>query len=395
MGGVVGSAGDSSVSSHVDGYYGMKTFLALSLKYAQTVNQSSCWLCTHTPFTAIGGIPLGVIPFTQSEMLGFGNMPIDSRDSCLIFGVQPLVIEGLTPLTSVTRMSLVQVGWSQCSQIADLAACDGNEFFLCTMSANLTLSNVSVAAFHANALGNIGSTGMVAPNGTYFICGPNAYVKLSPFWMGSCYLVPHIRHSVEPPFAKLHRRSIFESEQFFAISFPFHGMAKLARVMISMASSLEALINLTADGFTAVLAEMVAMRTVAMQNRVALDYLLAPQGCMCSVIGTECCTYIPDETDGVLDLADKIREEGAKFHNYNFDDMGLMAWLSSVFGKWGTFLFKLIAPIVACVMVFCLLVQTTKIFLDSLCRLCSDDHRNVYNGHLTWGLTSRNMICAR
>uniref|UniRef100_A0A3P8Y1U0 Uncharacterized protein n=1 Tax=Esox lucius TaxID=8010 RepID=A0A3P8Y1U0_ESOLU len=350
--------------------------------YAQTVNQSSCWVCTHTPFTAIGGIPLGVIPFTQSEMLGVwkhadwfkrvmsnywgpatGNRGADPTDICYKdvsspgcptiqtyidslgveveswrgaylppFNTTSISFLGLPPRLVVTRpkdgwlciertpsaalsrqwMSMfVKVGWSQCSQIADLSACDGSDFSLCTMSANLTLSNGSVAAFHANALGNIGSTGMVAPNGTYFICGPNTYAMLPPFWMGSCslgYVVPHIRHSVEPPFSRLHRRSI-SSERFFAIAFPSYGTAKLAQVVISMASSLEALANLTADGFKAMSAEMVATRTVAMQNHVALDYLLAAQGGTCAVIGAECCMYIPDETDGVLDLAGKIREE--------------------------------------------------------------------------------------
>ncbi|XP_028980657.2 uncharacterized protein LOC114840714 [Esox lucius] len=373
MTGVVGSAGDISASSHVDGHFGINTFLALSLKYAQTVNQSSCWVCTHTPFTAIGRIPLGVIPFTQSEMLGvwkhadwfkrvmsnnwgpaIGYRGADPTDICYKdvsspgcptiqtyidslgveveswrgaylppFNTTSFSFLGLPPRLVVTRppdgwlciertpsavlrrqwMSMfVKVGWSQCSQIADLSACDGSDFSLCTMSANLTLSNGSVAGFHANALGNIGSTGMVAPNGTYFICGPNAYAMLPPFWMGSCYLgyvVPHIRHSLEPPFAKLHRRSISESERFFAIAFPSYGTAKLAQEVITMASSLEALANLTADGFTGMSAEMVAMRTVAMQNRVALDYLLAAQGGTCAVVGAECCTYIPDETDGV------------------------------------------------------------------------------------------------
>uniref|UniRef100_A0AAY5KHK5 Uncharacterized protein n=1 Tax=Esox lucius TaxID=8010 RepID=A0AAY5KHK5_ESOLU len=336
------------------------TRLALSLKYAQMVNKSSCWVCTHTPFTATVGIPLGVIPFTQSEMLVIWKHAdwfkrVIPPDGWLCIKRTPSAV-----LRRQWMSMFIKVAWSQCSQFADLSACDGSDFSLCTMSANLTLCNGSVAGFHANALGNIEFTGMVAPNGTYFICGHNAYAVLPTFWMGSCYLgyvVPHIRHSVEPPFAKLHRQIISESERFFAIVFPFFGTAKLAREVISMASSLEALASLTTDGFTAVSAEMVAMLTVAMQNRVALDYLLAAQGGSCAVIGTECFTYIHDKSDGVLDLAGKIRDEGAKFHNYSFDDMGLMAWLSSVFGKWGTFLFKLIAPIVACLMVFCLLVQ--------------------------------------
>ena len=58
---------------------------------------------------------------------------------------------------------------------------------------------------------------------------------------------------------------------------------------------------------------MVAMRTVAMQNRIALDVLLAAQGGTCAVIGSECCTYIPDNSEAIDDLARKIKTEGVKY----------------------------------------------------------------------------------
>ena len=48
---------------------GINTFLALSLRHATVVNQSSCWVCTYSPFTSRAGIPLRAIPFNQSEML--------------------------------------------------------------------------------------------------------------------------------------------------------------------------------------------------------------------------------------------------------------------------------------------------------------------------------------
>jgi hypothetical protein len=70
-----------------------------------------------------------------------------------------------------------------------------------------------------------------------------------------------------------------------------------------------------------------------MQNRLALDYLLSAQGGTCPVIGAECCTYIPDNSEEITDLIQKIRTEGAKYHDYNPDDLGLVMWLSSSFGK--------------------------------------------------------------
>lgn len=45
------------------------------------------------------------------------------------------------------------------------------------------------------------------------------------------------------------------------------------------------------------MAELVAIRTVALQNRLALDFLLAKEGGTCAIIGQECCTYIPGSSD--------------------------------------------------------------------------------------------------
>uniref|UniRef100_A0A672Z1H3 ERVV2 protein n=1 Tax=Sphaeramia orbicularis TaxID=375764 RepID=A0A672Z1H3_9TELE len=55
--------------------------------------------------------------------------------------------------------------------------------------------------------------------------------------------------------------------------------------------------NYTENGFNAVheqLHEMKALRTVALQNRAALDLLLAEKGGVCHLIGDQCCTYVPD-----------------------------------------------------------------------------------------------------
>ena len=54
-----------------------------------------------------------------------------------------------------------------------------------------------------------------------------------------------------------------------------------------------------------------------MQNRIALDMLLAEKGGTCAVIGVECCTYIPDNSEDIDNLAEKIKAEGAKYHDFN------------------------------------------------------------------------------
>ncbi|XP_034143304.1 syncytin-1-like [Esox lucius] len=426
---------------HEDGHHGINTFLALSLRFARTINQSSCWICTHTPFTAKGGIPLGVIPFNQSEMLGIWRdlswftfsvcnnwgvndsylhsrgpnssdpcwrepkqsgcisvqdhvtslgvpvkswrhsyMPAFDRNSPDFWHRPPHIVVTNPPrgwlciqreqsksLMDQYSNAFVFVGRSYCNQTADLSICDGTTIPECLMYANITLKNGTESVFYANTLGNLITTGMIAPNGTHFICGPNAYPWLPPLWRGSCYLgyvIPHVRLSTDSPFKTRHSRAITETERFFAIAFPPYGTAMLAREVISMASSLEALANMTSESLKLQSAEMVALRTVAMQNRLALDYILSAQGGTCAVIGTECCTYIPDNSEELTDLAGKIREEGAKYNNYNPDDLGFSTWLSSTFGKLGGSLLTMIMPVVVVVLVFFILITLAKCAVD-------------------------------
>ena len=92
--------------------------------------------------------------------------------------------------------------------------------------------------------------------------------------------------------------------------------------------------NETADSFDKISAELVALRTMTMQNRVALDMILAEKGGTCAVIGKECCTYIPDNSEKIHDLAGHIRKEATKYHDYS-PGWKIGAWLQGLFGGWG------------------------------------------------------------
>ena len=93
---------------------------------------------------------------------------------------------------------------------------------------------------------------------------------------------------------------------------------------------------------------------------MALDYLLAATGGTCALIGSECCTYIPDSSDNITDLAEhigkmenEIRAEGRKFKGYNPPGW----WpFGSLFGDWGGMLIH--AGII--ILVVCLLIGLQK-----------------------------------
>ena len=47
-------------------------------------------------------------------------------------------------------------------------------------------------------------------------------------------------------------------------------------------------------------AEQAQIRKVVLQNRLALDILIAAQRGTCAIIHTQCCTYIPDMSTNVI-----------------------------------------------------------------------------------------------
>ena len=73
-------------------------------------------------------------------------------------------------------------------------------------------------------------------------------------------------------------------------------MEKITEVK-HMAVIIKSIANNTARAIQSVTAELVAARTVILQNRVALDYILASQGGTCAAVKKECCTYIPDNEE--------------------------------------------------------------------------------------------------
>ncbi|XP_041045104.1 endogenous retrovirus group PABLB member 1 Env polyprotein-like [Carcharodon carcharias] len=171
-------------------------------------------------------------------------------------------------------------------------------------------------------------------NGTFWVCGEKAYPWLpgmaqlssffhqdnrslgkgatTPTWSGCCYLAylnPYLRH----------RRDISESERFWMIAIPSYGAARNSREIINLAAALGKLANSTADALletqkqiSATTTEMIALCLTALQNRMALDFLLAEKGGTCAMIGSECCTYVPNVSENITNLGqhvmDKVQE---------------------------------------------------------------------------------------
>lgn len=94
--------------------------------------------------------------------------------------------------------------------------------------------------------------------------------------------------------------------------------------------------NLTREALQSLKEELNANTRVTLQNRAALDYLLAKEGGVCALMGDQCCTYIPNnseaggEVDNIMQHMHAVSatmERGTK----HVDTLG---WLKNLFSGW-------------------------------------------------------------
>uniref|UniRef100_A0A3P9LH59 ERVV2 protein n=1 Tax=Oryzias latipes TaxID=8090 RepID=A0A3P9LH59_ORYLA len=96
------------------------------------------------------------------------------------------------------------------------------------------------------------------------------------------------------------------------------GVAEVRDHIESNRYALLRLLNTTYKFSNASAAEMSAIRTMVLQNRLVLDLLTASSGGVCKMVGDTCCTFIPDGTIDGQDISTAL-------HNLT----GLQAYVKS------------------------------------------------------------------
>ena len=107
-----------------------------------------------------------------------------------------------------------------------------------------------------------------------------------------------------------------------------------------------------------------------LQCNTGLLLTCAAQGGTCAVINSECCTCIPDNSKKITNIADKIKQEGAKFHN-DFTKDGLYSWFEGIFEGWRTTLLHWISVgLLWIIIIVVVLVRCTTITMPALIVSC-------------------------
>ena len=108
------------------------------------------------------------------------------------------------------------------------------------------------------------------------------------------------------------------------------------------------LANLTRDAIEGLADQLAPTSLMAVQNRMALDMLLAEKGGVCAMFGDMCCTFIPNNMapDGSVTKAlEGLRTLSKTMHDHSGINNPLEDWMAGMFGQWKGVIMSLLISI--------------------------------------------------
>uniref|UniRef100_A0A8C9ZB65 Envelope protein n=1 Tax=Sander lucioperca TaxID=283035 RepID=A0A8C9ZB65_SANLU len=190
-----------------------------------------------------------------------------------------------------------------------------------------------------------------------WLCGDHWYQILTPLWAGRCsviYLTPSI--------------TVMTSLMHTTHHYPMY-------VPTSDDSVRQRRGNLTAimiSGFGELPPAIRAMRNMLMQHQMGLDLLLAAQGGLCHIIGTHCCTFIPDIEGNITDTVHHLNLllTNLKAQDVPEQDAGWDWWAWAFEGGWKAWLARFVAPAITLLFGFliciCCVIPLIKKMISSI-----------------------------
>ncbi|KAJ1192346.1 hypothetical protein NDU88_001657 [Pleurodeles waltl] len=208
--------------------------------------------------------------------------------------------------------------------------------------------------------------------GIYYICGLNAYYRLPKGWYGRCYLgivFPKVYQLDDlkkfPKLSESHHVQKRETASgvvgdIFGVVIPSVGVILNSIKIRKLSTIVDNMLTKFSGAIILMDAELAAERAMTLQNRLALDILLAKDGGVCKMLGTRhCCTYIPDNSGQIRKMLTNLTNESADLKELKepgvwekvgkgFASVG--NWLSNI---WNGLLLKIVKGIL--IVLICLL----------------------------------------
>uniref|UniRef100_A0AAX7V1G1 Uncharacterized protein n=1 Tax=Astatotilapia calliptera TaxID=8154 RepID=A0AAX7V1G1_ASTCA len=130
--------------------------------------------------------------------------------------------------------------------------------------------------------------------------------------------------------------------------------------------------NLTRDAVEGLAEQLGPTSLMGIQNRMALDMLLAEKGGVCAMFGDLCCTFIPNNTapDGTVTRAlENLKTLSRTMHEQSGVNSRLGDWFTSVFGQYkGLFISAMFSLLVflGLLLIGCCLIPLVRQVLGNL-----------------------------
>ncbi|XP_029988278.1 endogenous retroviral envelope protein HEMO-like [Sphaeramia orbicularis] len=381
----------------------INVFLMMAWQVARHIQQnSSCYVCGLMPYTAGEGLPLMALPASDCDtchLLHIHTSQSYSHPDCPeIAKMRPLNCSGghgncdrcLQTPKPVPIMLIPQpfpwclendgktpVGRSDCVHTYKWDPKQTQRDFeslnaaphQCLDAAGSARLN---ALAHRTAMCSISS-----PVGMYWVCGSLAYPYLPVDYSGRCglaYVVPAMRVARSLPKKPHHRKRRGASDIFgthhqsglknvLGPLLPFYGVMSALDQISDLSHAIETIANETGRALQLMSSELASVRLLALQNRAALDFLLSAQGGTCSVIGSECCTFVPEYNATINDIVNHLHVTATSVHQ---ESSSLFDWLKPTFGSLThRFVEGMIILVIALVLLSCF-VSCLKKFLFNI-----------------------------
>lgn len=219
-----------------------------------------------------------------------------------------------------------------------------------------------------------------------WLCGYDMYLGLGPGWVGRCAPVIPSEHSFivsssQIEVAQRAKRDLFKPHDAVwgtdlpkdhklwsdankvALSlFPQLQVGKLLLRVQTLDYRLGLFVNITLTAVKGINQELTALWMIELQDRTILDQLTAASGGVCAIVGSSCCTYIP-ENDGEEGIITQAIQNLTQLRDAMNADLkpqhALFEWLMS--GTWYQVLMKMMVPVLAILLLFCIFVICVRI----------------------------------
>jgi len=377
-------------------------FITMAMQVAKHLGPpSGCYVCGLVPYTAAGGLPLMALPASDCDTCHLMHVPLSQSyshpDCSPLDKMRPLRCSRgngncyrclqtprPVPIQLIPRKfpwclqndGEAPVGRSDCERTFrwDPRRTDV-EFRPLVSAPRDCLEEAGPGRFSALAR-RTAVCSVSSPVGMYWVCGNLAYPHLPVDYNGRCglaYVIPAMRVTQSLPRKQAgkrraprgvsdvfgtHHQSDFKNA--LGPLLPFYGVMSALDQIADLSHAIEVIANETGKALTLLSGELASVRLVALQNRAALDFLLAAQGGTCAIIGSECCTFVPDYNATIGDIVNHLYDTAKSVQQ---DSGSLFDWLKTAFGSMGHHILEVVIVLVACIVLLSFFISCVKRFL--------------------------------